>query len=293
MPALLWPPGKPMKTIQHSRKRSLGRAMMIPALAAVCIGSGVAIAATRLPFTSGFEAGNFSEWNGGLDSSMTVTDVTATQGRYSTQAVMTLGQPADNYKDFVFGDHPRVGGIPVDRASGLWLALDSRFDAGFTFGPEVVVHKIAIINFENEAGRRRYQLIINVWARTGEYYIEHLKWNADGSFNRAMSPIAQNVGVPSQVRRGNWDRLKMFVRPNTRGQADGVVQFWVNGELRANYTSVALSEDTGYNPNKLIMSNYVPGTATAGVQRWDNFYLGESDPDGRPGPSAPVIRSVR
>jgi hypothetical protein len=222
---------------------------------------------------------------------MTVTTETATDGTHSVRSVNTAGQTTDNYKDYVFGDHARVGGTGVTEQNGLWLQFDSRFDTGFVWGSNV--HKIAIINLENENSRRRYQIIINVWSETGAYFVEHLKWNADGSFNRALPGMSQNVGTAVAARRGQWDRLKLFIKPNTPGQSNGIVRLWVNGVLKTEYTNCALREDTNYMPNKLIMSNYVNATVTNGIQRWDNWYLGESDPDaGTVRPNPPILQGV-
>ena len=266
-------------------------------LAALCaVGAGLALpafSATRLPFNSSFETGDFSEWNGGLDASMTVTGQQASAGRYSAQSVMTSGQSTDNYKEFVFGDHPRVNGTAVNASQGLWLQFDSKFDTGFRFPSTGNVHKIAIVNFEDSSSRRRYQILVNVWTANGDYFIEHLKWNEDRSFNRAMPSISQNVGTHAQVRYGQWDRLKLFIKPNTPGRADGTVQLWVNGELKANYPNLSVREDLSVNPNKMIMSNYVTQTTASGTQRWDNFYLGESDPGGGVRPNPPILNSVQ
>jgi hypothetical protein len=264
-------------------------------VALLVLTSHAVMAANRLPFRSGFEGGNFSEWGGGLEGSMSVTTQDASAGTYSTQAVMTLGRATDNYKEYLFGDHVRLGGgVPVGTTHGLWLSLDSKFDQGFSLGTSANLHKIALINMEDENGRRRYQLIINVWNSNRQYFVEHLKWNADRTFNRALPGVTQNIGTPVQARLGEWDRLKLFIKPNTRGAADGVVRFWVNGVLKAEYTNVAVREDTMYMPNKLLMVNYAPDTTTVGVQRWDNFYLGETDPDSnvvRPMP--PVLNTVQ
>ncbi|WP_129777700.1 heparin lyase I family protein [Peristeroidobacter soli] len=250
-------------------------------------------AAARLPFTSSFEAGTFGEWNGGLDSSMTVTSSMATDGRYSTQSVMTAGRSTDNYKEYVFGDNRRVGGEVAD--DGVWLTFDSRFDTGFHFADGAGVHKIAIINLEDvNDGRRRYQIIINVIPRNGEYFVDHLKWNADGSFGRTMPNVSQNIGTPATVRFGQWDKLKLYIKQNTLGQANGVVRFWVNGVLKGEHTDVQLRENVNVFPNKLIMSNYVTETTAYGTQRWDNWRLSETDPDAnavRPNP--PVLNSVQ
>lgn len=254
-----------------------------------------ASAATGLPFRSDFEAGNFSEWNGGADASMSVTTEAASSGRYSTKAVMTRGTATDNYKDYVFGDHPRIGGTAV-ASTGVWVRFDTRFDSGFSFGTGANLHKVAIINFEDENGRRRYQILLNVENSNRQYFVEHLKWNADRSFGGSIQGLgSQTIGTPAAVRLGQWDRIKLFIKPNTPGQSNGIVRLWVNGELKMDKTSVAVRENTNYNPNKVIMSNYVTDTTTAGTQRWDNFYVGETDPDAgstvRPNP--PVLDSVQ
>jgi hypothetical protein len=248
---------------------------------------------TRLPFRSSFESGTFSEWNGGLDSTMTVTSTQATDGTRSAQSVMIAGQATDNYKDYVFGDHPRVGGSPVTTAQGVWLSFDSKFDSGFQFASGANVHKIAIVNFEDQNGRRRYQLILNAYLPNRLYFFEHLMWNADGSFSRSAPGISQNIGTPVSVRLGQWDKFKIFIKPNTPGRADGVVKMWINGELKLDHSTIAIREGTNYNPNKLIMSNYVTSPTAVGIQRWDNWYLGETEPAGTVRPNPPVLNTVQ
>lgn len=252
-----------------------------------------AFSATRLPFRSSFETGDFSEWNGGLEATLTVTSSQATAGTRSAQSVMIAGQTTDNYKEFVFGDHPRIGGTPVTATQGMWLTFDSKLDSGFRFATGANVHKIAIVNFEDENSRRRYQLILNVYIPNAQYFVEHLVWNADRSFNRAMPGLSQNVGTPATVRYGQWDKFKMFVKPNTPGRTDGVVKLWVNGVLKADHSGISIRENTSYNPNKLIMSNYVNTSTAVGTQRWDNFYLGETDPEAGVRPNPPVLDSVQ
>lgn len=254
-------------------KTALGVLFATLVLSAPCASS-----ATGLPFVSSFESGDFSEWDGGLDSTLRVTSTEATAGEYSAQGTMTRGRPTDNYKDYIFGDHSRVGGDPVTPAQGIWLQFDSKFDAGFKFGLNSGFHKIAILNFEDENGRRRYQVVLDTATRSGEYFLERLHWNADRSFNKSLPGLAQNIGTPVRARFGDWDRLLLHVKPNTRGIMDGSVRLWVNGELKIEYLDITLREDSPYNPNKLIMSNHSSDTTTEGIQRWDNFYLGIGDP---------------
>ena len=268
---------------------------------ACCVGlatfalAEIAMAAARLPFRDGFESGNFSAWGGGLESTMSVNCTQAApEGRCSVQSILSTGTPTDNYKDYYFGDHRTVNGAPVTPQTGVWLSLQSKFDTGFQFGANTGNHKIAIINFEDENGRRRYQVIVNVDVRGGgNYIIEHLKWNADRSFNRSFPCCVQNVGTPVRPRIGQWDRLKLFVKPNTPGQANGVIQFWVNGTLKLEHRNITLREDTPYNPNKMILSSHASDTTSNGIQRWDDFYLGETDPDTGVRPMPPVINEVR
>lgn len=235
-------------------------------------------APARLPFRSSFETGNFSEWHGGTTGRLSVTSEDASAGTYSAKGIMVAGAGADHYKDFYFGNHPTVGGEAVSVERGLWLSFDTKFDTGFTFG-SAQVHKIMLINFDDENARRRYQIILNIWVPTGEYFLEHLVWNADRSFNKAIPGIDQNISPDALMRRGEWERIKIFVKPNTSGQSNGIVRMWVNGVLKTDRTSVAVRENTNFLPNKLIVGNYVTDLTTNGVQRWDNVVLSDTDPD--------------
>jgi hypothetical protein len=254
-----------------------------------------ALAAERLPFRSGFESGNFNDWDGGPTPTMTIVSGTSAEGSRHVQSVLRRGTATNSYQDFYFGDHPSIGGAPVTRTNGLWLAFHSKFDSGFEYNTSSIMHKMVLLNFDDEAGRRRYQLILNVQISTGNYIIEHLKWNADRSFNRSFPWGTQNVGTPVRPRPGQWDYLKMFVRPNTPGQTDGTVQLWINGVLKADYRNIQVREDSPYNPNKMILSSYESGGQANGTQRWDGFYLGETDPDTgtAPRPNPPVLNEVR
>ncbi|MCW8934261.1 MAG: hypothetical protein OQK98_06015 [Gammaproteobacteria bacterium] len=242
--------------------------------------------AARLPFSSSFEANNFSEWNGGADASLTVTNEDSSNGQYSARAQMSSGSTADNYKDFYFGDHASVNGAPA--TNGLWLELDSKFDAGFDFGTERI-HKIAIINFEDENRRRRYQVIINVRLPEEIYFIENLAWNADRSFDKTVDAYSQNIGQTLTMNRGQWDKLKLYIQLNTPGSRNGIVKFWQNDQLIMDFTDTYLRENTNFNPNKLILSNYTRNTDIIGIQRWDNFYLGIDPPASVVRPNPPQL----
>lgn len=249
--------------------------------------SSLAYTADRLPFNSSFETGDFSEWSGGPDSSLIITNEDASSGAFSARAQMSNGQTTDNYKDFYFGDHLVVGGVPAD--DELWLKFDSKFDADFVFGQNEDIHKIAIINFEDENGRRRYQLVINILLPGETYFIENLSWNADRSFNKTVNAYSQNTGIATQLNRGQWDSIKMYFKLNVPGQHNGIIRFWLNEQLIIEVTDAYMRESTNYNPNKFILSNYVTDSDVIGYQRWDNFYLGELPPIDTVRPNPPIL----
>jgi hypothetical protein len=259
----------------------------------LCVGAVASAAIGNLPFRSGFETGNFSEWDGGPTPTMSIVTGNAAAGQRSVQSVLVQGTPTNSYQDFYYGNHPSVGGAPVTTSQGVWLSFYSKFDTGFQYSDQAIMHKIVLMNFDDESGRRRYQIIINVQVSTGNYIIEHLKWNADRSFNRSFPWGTQNVGTPVRPRPGQWDKLKLFIKPNTPGQTDGTVQLWINNELKANYQNIQVREDSTFLPNKMILSSYESGGRAAGIQRWDEFYLGETDPDAGVRPRPPVVDSVQ
>lgn len=219
---------------------------------------------------------------------MSIVKGGAYAGNYSVQARMSGSGLTDNYKDYFFGDHGTVNGMPA--TGELWLKLASKIDSGFDFG-STAYHKIAIINFtEPSTHRRRYQMIINVQRNTRQYFIENLKWNTDGSFAYTVRGLSQNTANKPQFQAGQWDQLKMRIKPNTPGKNDGIAQLWVNGQLTMDYKDIPMRENTNLNPNVMIMSNY---TYAKGTQWWDDFYLGEVDPDKQNAASPPMPPQIK
>jgi hypothetical protein len=248
-------------------------------LAPVC-----ANAATGLPFSSGFESGNFSEWDGGLETSLSVSTANPYVGTYSARSESVIGRGTDNYKDKYFGDHPSYGGEPV---SEFYIRFYFKMDTGYDFGSEGY-HKIAIVNFEDNQGLRRYQIVINVNSANNQYVLENFAWAANGSFDHDVGGMLQNVGSPATVDFGSWQDLKFYIKANTPGQSDGIVRMWVNNSLKLEYTNSYMRENTNFNPNQFILSDYNPGdTSRVGVQWWDNVTLTETNPGAQLAPPNP------
>jgi len=252
--------------------------------------SAPVFSAANLPFLSDFETGNFSEWDGGADATLIVTNEDSSRGQYSARAQMINGQAADNYKDFYFGDHVSVNGQAAN--DELWLQFDSKFDSSFDFGSNERIHKLAIINFTDENARRRYQMIVNLLLPEETFFIENLAWNADRSFDKTVDAYQQNTGDPVVMTRGQWDTVKMYLKLNTPGQRNGILRVWVNNQQIIEVTNSFMREGSNYNPNKLILSNYSRDSDLIGFQRWDNFYLAIEPPADTKRPKAPVLNSA-
>jgi hypothetical protein len=233
---------------------------------------------TRLPWTSNFDGGDFTEWDGFRNTTGVTIESSGCHDGLCARAPLIAGTHNDNYGDLHFGDHYLVRGMKVEEA---WLRLYSRFEAGYSWPAEG--QKIAIINLTNgETSTKYYQVYVTVRGN-GEYMVVHSYFAAWRFF-----PLLQNVGTPVSVRAGQWDKVKLHVRLNGPGQANGAVRLWINDQLKAQYDNLNLRETTSFGLNKLNLSSYTNPEATSnGVQWWDSFVLSTTDPDRGPAPSPP------
>lgn len=254
--------------------------------------SPLAAMAVILPFSDGFETGDFRSWTGGRLIGFSVSSVSAHTGRFAARGNSALGAGTDYYEEAVFGDHPRARGAPI--VNGLYVKFSHKFDNDFNPGTAADTHKVILINFEDSNDRRREQVILNVFGTTplgtnrGQYYIENIHWNQNGSFGSGQL-FRQNRGQAVAYRPGQWDTIKIYVRPNTVGQSDGNVRVWINGDLKVEHTNISLRQ-TAYNPNLVIIGYYAPDTDIQGTRWWDDITISETDPDmgNDAAPSAPA-----
>ena len=229
-------------------------------------------AGTGLPWTSNFETGNFSEWNGGYRSTdnLHVTESGCLSGRCARTDIVP-GTVGTNYADKNFGDWFNIGGTKVEE---VWLRFYSKFSAGLTWPNRS--QKMAIINLTNGVdNERRYQVYVYV-TPNGRYAVDHSdigNWQFYG--------LSQNVGTAVGPRGDQWDKIKMYVRLNTPGQSNGIVRLWVNDELKLQHTNVPMRAGSPYGMNKLILSaSATQQTVSNGYQWWDSWSLTMTDPDG-------------
>ncbi|HHJ13730.1 MAG TPA: hypothetical protein ENJ79_05040 [Gammaproteobacteria bacterium] len=242
----------------------------------------LAAAATGLPWSSSFETGDTSEWNGFSRGNIQIIDGGASEGRYAARVDLVANTLNDNYLEHYFGDHRRTN---LDKVEEVWLKFSSKFDPGYRW-PSRQSHKIALLNLtDGVSSQRRYQVYVYVNPQ-GQYAIDHSDigdWQFYG--------LSQNIGTPASVRFGQWDTLKLYVRLNTPGQADGIVRLWINDELKLDYTNLDLRETTDYGMNKLILSSYTSAQDGGSGRQWyDDWTLSETDPDaGTTAPPRPPV----
>lgn len=232
----------------------------------VCAAPGFA-QGTRLPWSSTFDAGTFAEWDGFRnDGNAVITDQGCQSGR-CLRNDMVPGVEGEIFGDYHFGDFVTVRGPKVEE---VWLRFYSRFDEGFTG------NKIAIVNLTDGTNyTKHYQVFVH--ADGPVYMVQHSYTGGQWLFFN----LPQNIGTPVALRRGQWDKLKLYVRLNTPGQSNGIVRFWVNDQLKAEHTSVDIRENTSYGLNKLNLSTAQPGNRSTipGTQWHDSFTISATDPD--------------
>ena len=234
---------------------------------------------SNLPFTSSFENGDWSEWNGGQTANMSVINSSPNSGNYCARATLTANTHSDNYLDYYFGDHPSYGG---DKVEELYLQVYSKFSPGYIWPNDD--QKIALLNLtDGQSSQRRYQVGIMVNSE-GQYYIEHTDiddWRFYG--------LSQNQGITTSVRAAEWDKLKLYVKLNTPGMSNGIVKFWINDILKLSYTNVNIRENTSFGMSKLILSSYaVDFSGSNGFQYYDDWTLSQTDPENGETPNLPT-----
>lgn len=233
-------------------------------------GRADAQATTRLPWTSQFNSGNFDEWDGFRNTTGVVIQSNGCRSGMCARAPLQQGITNDNYGDFHFGDHLSVRGAKVEE---VWLQFYSRFDAGIQWPNRS--QKMAILNLtDGQSSTKHYQVFVYV-RPNGDYAADHSYFSAWQFFG-----LFQNVGAPVQPRLGQWDKIKLHVRLNRPDQSDGIVQLWINDELKVDRNDINIREGTTYGINKLNLSSYsTQSGASAGTQWWDEFSLSATDPD--------------
>jgi len=233
---------------------------------------------TRLPWTSTFDSPGLTDWDGFVtDTGATVVASGCVAGG-CLRSPLVAGSTSNTYADFYFGDHAQNRGAKVEE---LWVRLHSKFDAGISWPNRT--QKIVLLNLTDSTGARRYQVMMDV-SPQGLYFVE-----LSDIDNWRFSGVSQNIGTPVAVRLGQWDKLKLYVRLNTPGVANGVVRLWVNDQMKIENTALNIRAGTSLGMNKMILSTLATQSSPSnGVQWHDSLTIAATDPDAGSNPSAPA-----
>jgi hypothetical protein len=256
-------------TMQSHRQRSVG----LWVVALTLLWSTGVDGVNSLPWQSGFESGDFSEWSGSQFSKLPQIETEGCfAGQFCSRIPLAIGSKNDYYVNHHFGDFHNPGQAKIEE---VYLRFHVRFSDGYRWPAPHDNIKIALINSTDGAsGRRRYQVYVYVDS-SGLYTVDYSYIDSWRFFG-----LRQNQGTPAGPRRGDWDKLKLYVRLNAPGKADGIVRFWVNDRLKLDHQGLNLREQTNYGMNRLILSGYTRrASGGAGFLYHDEWTLSATDPD--------------
>ena len=246
--------------------------------------SVVSHAENGLPWSSGFESGNFSDWTGSAYSPLPeIVDQGCYEGRLCSRSVLQNGtENVSMYVNHHFGDFHNIG---LEKVEEVYLKFHVKIGEGYSWPTGSDTMKVALINLtDGNTSARRYQVYIYVDSQ-GHYVVDHSYIDSWRFFG-----LGQNIGQPASVALGSWDELKLHVRLNDPGSANGIVRLWVNGALKVEYTDVNLRENTSYGMGRLILSSQNGGqTGGNGYIYHDAWSLTETDPDQLSSPPSPPV----
>ena len=230
---------------------------------------------TGLPFSDGFESGNFNSWDG-TRRDVSVVTANPKAGSYCARARLSQGTTSDNYVDFYYGE--KDGKDPVTEI--YWQGY-SKFDSDYVWPNNA--QKIVVHNIYDSQGTKDYQIIVAVNSN-GQYYVEHSYWQSWDFFGKA-----QNQGSPISVSFGQWDKLKLRAKLNTPGNSDGVIQLWINDTLKLSYTNLNIRENTQDTFGKMILSSNSNESSGSNSYQWyDDWSISGTGEGGGPIDSAPA-----
>ena len=103
----------------------------------------------------------------------------------------------------------------------------------------------------------------------------------DGDALVPLGTLSGNTPVFSAARAGQWQCVEAHVKLNTPGEADGVFEFWVDGELEAGRTGMDWRGTwADFGLNLLSIENFWVGGAPADLDRWFDDVVISTDPIG-------------
>jgi len=207
-----------------------------------------------------WESNSVQNWDDDFSKGDTTIDRSpAFGGEY---AIKQKSSSPGSYVHF-FGDHPGVDAEPV-----YDVMLESYIHPSHGFEWPAHAMKLWIMNsFESwgakyymSEGRGKphswapYYMTIAVNAK-GELFAELVRADGLGGKGELWRGYPQNRGDRASLKPGVWNKLKITLKLNTPGKADGIFRLWLGDDLKCDYTDVNFRGTyTEYGWNHLMMS---------------------------------------
>jgi hypothetical protein len=111
-------------------------------------------------------------------------------------------------------------------AAGTWTGNNAQYDA-----------------LGNSATQGR----IDFWLQAAQEYLGDTQRSMRAGGGGFATPSGAN-GVATTIYPGTWYHIELLVEGNTGGNANGVVQWWVNGVSQGRHTNVKFKDFNGFFP---------------------------------------------
>jgi len=174
-----------------------------------------------------------------------------------------------------FGDNPYVGSTAYDDLTAEWYIF---WSPGFSFpnGQKMAVFSCFTSWSDNWDGYLSYNAYyITVGLENGKYALQLVKKTDTGSppGNAVTKEYYQNQGSAIPASTGVWQKIKVRFKLNTLGQSNGIIQMWINDNLKADYKNVNFRDSYNkYHWNAMMLTASASPTAPKNESMyWDDI----------------------
>jgi hypothetical protein len=225
--------------------------------------------------SSGFEDTNWTTglgYSGGISRGVSRTTTTSYSGTASLQYTHTAGTHN--------GGQMAIHGFTAPAAT--YIRWYRRFDTGYNFSCQVkgdglyAVAPGADSNADannKPTGSDKYSLKIQYRrdSATGKGDPQLYTYHPEQSEGWGDTK-AQNIGTRTLINPDQWYAYELMLKPNTVGQRNGELKFWIDGVLKAHYTGMRFRDTASLKINQLDLGAYVGGSCTAPKNQyaWDD-----------------------
>lgn len=240
-------------------------------------------------FSDDFESGTLSKWQDGVnpDRHRVITDASRAAGGSRYLEITYPGGDAGGWLTRFF----------MPGYDSLYVSYDVQFEANWTGGTKLLNLRGSRTDDQwssfGQAGKcpdGAQWLATNVVMLATEdpgpirfyTYFPGMQTENDGvtCWGRHTGMGVTNYSGTSPITRGAWHRVEFFVRLNTPGQSNGVQRMWVDGQLRGEWSGLALRSTNLLKLNSLTLEGSLMGGTQAATRRLlvDNVVVTQSRP---------------